>query len=76
MGDFSDEVVKKRWTHSKETCESTQCTQKLKWEHRGDNTKSTGWHAHHHIPQEEGGKDTFDNCRILCIKCHDKIHGN
>lgn len=34
--------------------------------------KSTGFNieVHHIIPQEQGGKDTFDNAIALCFNCH------
>ena len=31
--------------------------------------------CHHVIPRTAGGIDTPSNCRMLCISCHDVIHG-
>jgi 5-methylcytosine-specific restriction enzyme A len=29
------------------------------------------YHADHHLPDWMGGKPTFENCRILCVVCHE-----
>jgi len=31
-------------------------------------------HAHHIIPRAAGGKDTVDNCIVLCDACHYIAH--
>lgn len=30
----------------------------------------TLWHVEHEQPRALGGKDTLENCRTACIKCH------
>ena len=31
--------------------------------------------GHHKIFRSRGGKNTVDNCLIVCQHCHDKFHG-
>ena len=31
--------------------------------------------CHHVIPRTAGGLDVPSNCRILCVACHDALHG-
>ena len=35
----------------------------------------TGLECHHVIPRTAGGLDVPSNCRILCVVCHDSLHG-
>ena len=79
MGTFPDDVVEAAWKRSGSRCECTRehswhkgrrCPQTLKKEHRGDDTKSTGWETHHKTSQASGGSDTLSNCEILCMRCH------
>lgn len=32
-------------------------------------------HAHHIVPRSEGGQDTLENGKLLCVNCHDAVHG-
>lgn len=32
-----------------------------------------GWHAHHVRTPSEGGSDELDNCKALCIPCHEAV---
>jgi RNA-directed DNA polymerase len=33
-------------------------------------------HKHHIVPKKQGGKDTYDNLRLVHYYCHQQIHGN
>lgn len=33
-------------------------------------------HKHHIVPKKQGGKDTYDNLRLVHYLCHQQIHGN
>ena len=37
-------------------------------------TKQTGWHIHHKIERNQGGKDTLDNLLMLHPNCHYQAH--
>lgn len=42
--------------------------------HHGDRCDSPlkgGYHFHHIVAVEAGGKDILSNCEVLCIKCHE-----
>lgn len=36
--------------------------------------KSDPVHAHHRLPKSQGGKDTPENCLVLCLTCHVYVH--
>ena len=85
MGTFPDSVVEAAWKRSGSRCECTydhswhkgrRCSQTLKKEHRGDDSKETGWEAHHKVSQDDGGSDELENCLIICIRCHNEIHSD
>ncbi|MCK4600521.1 HNH endonuclease [Candidatus Bipolaricaulota bacterium] len=74
---FSPETVKKAFARSGGRCEcdrkahtwhSLRCPKILTEAQRG-----TEWEAHHKISVDAGGTDTFDNCEILCMRCHNAI---
>ncbi|MCB0593177.1 MAG: HNH endonuclease [Phaeodactylibacter sp.] len=37
-------------------------------------TKQTGWHIHHKIERNQGGKDSLDNLLMLHPNCHYQAH--
>lgn len=77
LGIFPEDIVKQAWNRSKEQCEcvgfghrwhTERCPKKLVWENREKDV--TGWEAHRVIAQEKGGKETLENCLVLCQRCH------
>lgn len=34
-----------------------------------------GYRFHHAVPVSQGGFDTLENCRVLCLKCHNTEAG-
>jgi 5-methylcytosine-specific restriction endonuclease McrA len=74
---FSQEVINQAWRRAGGKCECTlgacnhngRCNKMLDPQNKIEDRK---WHAHHIISQEAGGSDTVDNCRILCVPCHEK----
>lgn len=76
---FSDTTVFAAWKRSGGRCECRNgkcghykwgCNSKLVWEYRGLDFLPGAWEAHHIIPVSKGGRDTVENCQILCIDCH------
>lgn len=76
MGKFPEEVVEAAWKRSNSVCEckfdhswhpNQRCPQTVIKYQRGDDSKKTGWEAHH---IDRNGSDTLNNCLIMCIRCH------
>ncbi len=85
---FPEDVVKQRFQDAGGKCEClfkrckhprrpgrNKCGNPLKWSDRGKT-----WEPHHVVAEEDGGPDTYDNCRILCGPstkegtCHYNVH--
>lgn len=70
--EFSDRVRRDRWDHARQdpngdrstsNCEGAGCGVLL--------TAGAGkHHFDHHMPDGLAGPPTFENCRVLCTKCH------
>jgi 5-methylcytosine-specific restriction endonuclease McrA len=65
MGQFPQDIIDKAMKRANNQCEGKNHVKGL---------KPTALQAHHKKPAEDGGKDTIDNCEILCKVCHAKKH--
>ena len=60
--EFPKKVRLARWQHCKGFCESCTCMLFL-----------GKYHYHHEHEDTFGGEPSFENCRVLCVACHDRI---
>jgi len=74
---FSAETVKRAFARSGGRCEcgrkehnwhGARCPITFKEADRGKT-----WEAHHQISVDAGGTDTYENCEILCLRCHGAV---
>jgi HNH endonuclease len=64
--EFSEATIRDRLEHC-----GWQCEHKLEDGKRCCAPVQKGrFVADHHLPDRMGGKNTFENCRILCIQCN------
>ena len=70
---FSDSVANQAWGRQGGRC--AKCGKELVRSNR-DHGERAAWHAHHRIPEGQGGEDTLDNCVILCINAPEDCHFN
>lgn len=75
---FSKEVIEQAWARSGGQCECERqylhigrCSRKLSFNKRGLYSLD-GWEAYHLVPEFRGGKDTIENCEILCMICYER----
>jgi len=47
---------------------------RCKYCHQQQPPEQHSFHCHHVIHKSQGGKDTLDNLKTTCWRCHRKIH--
>lgn len=78
MAEFTEEVVKLKFTTVRGQCECAGCSNHngrcVSIFQYGDRATSGdgNWHADYRVAEKNGGKAVLANCRIMCSPCHTK----
>ena len=72
---FSENVLGQAYTRAGGRCECTREHEGVKAPHHGKNCprgfpEVWGWAPYEKIPLDKGGKDTVENCEVLCKECN------
>ena len=74
---FSADTLKKAFARSGGRCE---CSRASHAKHTGrcsatftEAQRGTKWEAHHKVSLDAGGTDALENCKILCVPCHNLV---
>ena len=72
---FSENVLDEAYSRAGGRCECTREHEGVKAPHHGKNcprgfARYFGWLPYEKTPLSKGGKETFDNCEVLCKECN------
>lgn len=72
---FPDSVLTAAYRRSGGRCECQRSHSGIRAPHQGGRCPTmfifrSQWEGNHVVSQAAGGPDTYDNCEILCITCH------
>ena len=70
---FSEEIKKQALRRAGRRCECTRPSHED--ENQGRCNRSWDIEVHHILAVAAGGKDTLENCEVLCYICRDHSHG-